>query len=69
MDGVTKAANVLVEWAYNELEENAYKEAVQAALPDIKITKKKTMPGEVADEEHSLSAEDQYRVNVHKAEQ
>lgn len=65
MDGVTKAANVFVEWANNELEENGSKEVVQAALPEIKIRKKKTMPGEVAEEEHSLSAEDQYRVKVH----
>ena len=65
MDAVTKAANVFVEWANDKLEENESEEVVQAALPQRKIRKKKTMPGEEAEEEHILSAEDQYRIKVH----
>lgn len=65
MDGVTKAANIFVEWANKELEENGSKEVVQGALPEKKIRKKKSMPGEVAEEEHSLNTEDQYRIKVH----
>ncbi|KAK0154533.1 Zinc finger MYM-type protein 1 [Merluccius polli] len=65
MDGVTKAANVFAEWANKKLEESGSKDMVQVDLPEIKIRKRKTMPGEVAEEWHELSAEDQYRVKVH----
>ncbi|XP_040911494.1 uncharacterized protein LOC121193318 [Toxotes jaculatrix] len=65
MDGVTKAANVFAEWANKKLEESGSKEMVQVDLHEIRIRKRKTMPGEVAEEQHGLSAEDQYRIKVH----
>lgn len=65
MDGVTNAATVFAEWANKKLEESGSEEVVQMDLPQIQIRKRKTMPGEVAEEQYGLSAEDQYRVKVH----
>lgn len=62
--GLKKAANDFVGFAHNELEEKGSKEVVQAFLPEIK-TRKKITASEVAEEEHSLSTEDQYGVKVH----
>ena len=65
MEGVKKAANVFAEWANKKLEESECKEVVQADLPEKKIRKRKTMPGEGAEEQQEWTAEDQYRVKVH----
>ena len=66
MDAVTKATNVFVEWAKDKLEGNKSEEVVQAALPQRKFRKKKRyMPGEEAEKEHTLIGEDQYRIRVH----
>ncbi|CAM4569084.1 unnamed protein product [Leuciscus chuanchicus] len=42
MDGVTKAANVFVEWANKELEENGSKEVVLGTLPEKKKSERRS---------------------------
>ncbi|KAJ8375393.1 hypothetical protein SKAU_G00059730 [Synaphobranchus kaupii] len=65
-DAVKQAANHFVEWANEKLDDNDDCEVqAQAALPQKRKRKKKTLPGESADDETFSDADTAFKVNVH----
>lgn len=60
------AAHESVKWANEKLREEVKCElAVQTALPERRVRKKRRMPGELADDEQLASADTGFRVKVH----
>ncbi|KAJ4945965.1 hypothetical protein JOQ06_023643, partial [Pogonophryne albipinna] len=65
-DGVEKAADEFVAWANGILQEQDECDLeVQTALPEKRVRKKKSMPGEVAQDEPVSDAERNYKIKAH----
>lgn len=63
---VTEAADRFVEWANKELLDKEDCEiAVEVALPEKRLKKKKSKPGELAEDEPLKAAEKDFEVHVH----
>ncbi|KAI4826761.1 hypothetical protein KUCAC02_030194 [Chaenocephalus aceratus] len=65
-DGVKKAADEFVAWANGILQEQDECDLeVQTALPEKRVRKKKSMPGEVAQDEPVSDAGRNYKIKAH----
>ncbi|KAJ4942060.1 hypothetical protein JOQ06_011930 [Pogonophryne albipinna] len=64
---VKTAAATFVQWANNQTEEQSEETEleVEAALPQKRCRKKKTMPGEMSKDEAVTDAETSYKIDVH----
>jgi len=63
--GVQKAASQFVEWANDKLLEKDCEMVLQEALPEKRVRKKTTMPGELAEDEPLAAAERDFEIRVY----